>query len=99
MLPNKRFPLHKLFDMVAGSETGAIIAAILAQPKEAGSQEAKWNAADAMQYFQDNTNTFYRNSKLAVGWKVLIYILAILIFGAAAYFSAYYYFTSGTRYY
>lgn len=87
--------MHKLFDMVAGSETGAIIAAILAQPKETGSTEAKYNASRAVEYFRDNTNEYYRNSELAPGWKAFIYIIGILIFGTAAYFSAYYYFNRG----
>lgn len=78
--------------MVAGSETGAIIAAVLAQPKEAGSSDAKWNASRSVEYFSDNTDELYRNSTLAAGWKAFIYIIGIIIFGTAAYFSAYYYF-------
>jgi len=87
-----RIPMHKLFDMVAGSETGAIIAAILAQPKEKGSKEAKFNASRSIDYFEANTNELYRNSELGAGWKAFIYIFGIIIFGTATYFSAYYYF-------
>lgn len=43
----ERIPMHELFDMVAGSETGAIIAATIAQPKEAGSAESKYFAGRA----------------------------------------------------
>lgn len=92
-----RVPMNELFDMVAGSETGAIIAGILAEPKEAGSTKAKHTAAKAVEYFTDNTDTFYRNSELGAGWKVFIYILGLIIFGTAAYFSAYYYFNRGKK--
>ena len=37
----KRIAMHELFDMVAGSETGAIIAATIAQPSEPGSTKPK----------------------------------------------------------
>ena len=90
-----RVPMHHLFDMVAGSETGAIIAAVLAQPKSGSATEAKNNASMAVEYFKTNTNSLYRNSRLGAGWKAFIYIIGIIIFGTAAYFSAYYYFNRG----
>ena len=92
-----RVAMYELFDMVAGSETGAIIAGILAEPKEVGSKEGKNTAANAVEYFRDNTDELYRNSELAVGWKAFIYILGLIIFGTAAYFSAYYYFNRGKK--
>ena len=71
--------------MVAGSETGAIIAAIMAQPREDNPSEAKWNMTQVVQYFSDNTDTFYRNSTLGNGWKLLMFGLSVIIFGGAAF--------------
>lgn len=59
--------MNELFDMVAGSETGAIIAATIAQPKEAGSQEAKHFAKKATDFFLRNIDVMYVDAALSKG--------------------------------
>jgi len=48
--------------MIAGSETGAIIAATLVTPKEPGSSEPKYTAARAVKFFEDNIDVLYIDS-------------------------------------
>lgn len=84
--------MSELFDMVAGSETGAIIASTLAQAKASGSKEPKYNAQTATDFFERNVDVMYVDATLGEGWQVLIYILGILIFGTISYMSAFYYF-------
>lgn len=89
---DKSIPMNELFDMVAGSETGAIIAATIAQPASAGSQKAKYPAKMATDFFERNLDKMYVDAALGEGYQVLIYILGLIFFGAVTYISAFYYF-------
>jgi hypothetical protein len=88
----ERVAMHELFDMVAGSETGAIIAATLAEPAAVGSTKAKHYAGKAAEFFEKQVDVLYVDAGLGAGWQVLIYIVGILVFGVITYMAAFYYF-------
>ena len=56
-----------MFDMIAGSETGAIIAASLVVPEESGSKLNKFYGDTAVKYFEDNIDKLYVDSKFSAG--------------------------------
>lgn len=56
--------MSELFDMIAGSETGAIIAATLAQAKEGSATEPKYYVDTAGDFFKTNVDTFYADGEL-----------------------------------
>jgi len=59
--------MNELFDMIAGSETGAIIAATLAQAKDGSSTEPKYYVETAGKFFKDNVDTLYADGELQAG--------------------------------
>lgn len=56
-----------MFDMIVGSETGAIIAASLVVPDAAGSKVNKYNASRAVEFFETNVDKLYVDSKFSGG--------------------------------
>jgi len=56
-----------MFDMIAGSETGAIIAASLVVPEESGSKLNKFYGDTAVKFFEDNIDKLYVDSKFSAG--------------------------------
>ena len=58
--------MNKLFDMIGGSETGAIIAASLAIPDENNPTMAKNLAKVSLKWFEDNGDILYHDQKMPV---------------------------------
>jgi len=87
----KKIAMPELFDMIAGSETGAIIATSLVIPNKdvaeaKAGQKNQYFASESMKWFQDNTDTLYHNSeKYLTFGRVLGFILSVLI-GWAVYY-------------
>jgi len=77
--------MNELFDMIAGSETGAIIASTLAQAKDGSSTEPKYYVDTAADFFKVNVDTMYADGELAAGVQVVVYFFGLLIFGFIAY--------------
>lgn len=86
-----RVSVTELFDSIAGSETGAIIASALvipAQKKNAVEDLIIWNenyAVDVKKWFFENTDRLYKHYKINVLWKVLISLIFTATFGFITY--------------
>ena len=74
-----------MFDMIVGSETGAIIATSLVVPKEKGSKLNKYYGDEAVKFFQDNIDTLYIDTKMTGAMQALICFLFLSILGFVAY--------------
>lgn len=92
---SQRLSMPTLFDTIAGSETGAIIASALVIPSEdkaTGTDENNPNnktnknwAMDVKRWFYDNTDRLYKNDHVP-GWaKFLIGIFFAAIFAGIGY--------------
>lgn len=92
--PDERIAMHELFDMIAGSETGAIIASTLVVPNDDpnAAQKNKYWATKSVEFFMETTDELYVDSGTSVGLKILITALFLIFFGAVTYKLAEYYF-------
>ena len=84
--------MSQLFDMIVGSETGAIIATTLVVPKEKGSTVNKYDASKAVEFFEKNLDKLYVDSKFSGGMQFLFSFLFLVVFGIIAYKSSEIYF-------
>lgn len=50
--PKQKIHMSELFQMIAGSSTGSILAAALVIPKEVGSEEPSMYASDVVEYYE-----------------------------------------------
>ena len=57
-------PTFEMFDLIAGTSTGGIIALGLTKPKTVGKQEAKFKAQDLVKLYQDNGSTIFNQPSL-----------------------------------
>lgn len=73
---NGRVSMTELFDMIAGSETGAIIGAAL-NIKDENTGKSKFYANDLMKWFEANSDTLYRDSQMPVILKIAICVVFI----------------------
>jgi len=91
---SERIAMHELFDMIAGSETGAIIASSLVVPHDDATspQKNKYWATKSVDFFMENTDTFYVDSSTSNGVKILITAIFLFFFGIVSYKLAEYYF-------
>ena len=80
--------MNELFDMIAGSETGAIIASTLAQAKDGSTTEPKYYVDTAGDFFKANVDIMYADGELKAGVQVVVYFFGLLIFGFIAYQAA-----------
>jgi uncharacterized membrane protein YsdA (DUF1294 family) len=92
--PDERIAMYELFDMIAGSETGAIIASTLVVPNDdkSATQKNKYWATKAVEFFMQNTDTLYVDSSTSVGLKFFITAIFLIFFGAISFKLAEYYF-------
>lgn len=87
-----RLAMPELFDTIAGSETGAIIASALVIPSDDGPfggvnlehVNKNW-AMDVKQWFYDNTDELYKNDHVPNWAKFLIGIFFAAIFAGIGY--------------
>lgn len=56
-----------MFDMIVGSETGAIIATTLVVPDKKGSTLNKFYANRTVEFFEKNIDKLYIDSKFSAG--------------------------------
>lgn len=89
----ERIHMNELFDMIAGSETGAIIASTLAQAKDGSSTEPKYYVDTAGDFFKANVDLMYVDGELSAGVAFVVYFFGLLIMGIIAYQAAQYYFS------
>lgn len=84
--------MSSMFDMIVGSETGAIIATSLVVPKEKGSTINRFYGDESVKFFKKNIDTLYIDTKMTAGMQVFICFLFLTLFGFAAYKAAEMYF-------
>lgn len=87
---SERISMPELFDLISGSETGAIIATTINLPnKDAASlakgQKNQFFADKAVSFFENNVDTLYRDSQMSWFLKFIIIVVAIGFFGVASY--------------
>lgn len=73
----QRVSIHEMFDMVAGSETGAIIASSLVVKKKDGTHNSAQAAVD---FFKKHVDVLYRDAGFTQGWQNFLMAI-IMIFG------------------
>ena len=86
---SKRIAMHELFDMVAGSETGAIIATTISLPNDNSTTKAtqanKYFADTAVNWFAENVDTLYRDQQMPIWFRIIIELIFMSLFGFVAY--------------
>ena len=77
----------ELFDMIAGSETGSIIATTLALKNDESNskQPNKFFADSAIKFFDATINGIYYDIKMPTSLMFFIYLLFLGSFGSLAY--------------
>jgi hypothetical protein len=70
--------MPELFDMIVGSETGAIIASTLVIPSLNGKTN-KYFAKDAVSFFSDNIDELYVDSRISESYKVFTNVVGIIL--------------------
>ena len=91
---NKRIAMHELFDMIAGSETGAIIASSLVVPNEDTTSKTKnqyW-ATKSVSFFKENVDILYHESNMPEEIKSLLTFIFIVFVAVVAFKMAGFYF-------
>ena len=86
---NKRISMVELFDMLAGAETGSIIATTLAMKNDQANskdQPNKYYADTVIRFFDATINELYYDIRMPVSLKVFIYLLLLGSFGSLAFF-------------
>ena len=76
----KKIPMSKLFDMIAGSETGAIIAASISVPDPENPDQPRYFANRSVKWFEEHTDTLYRDNYMPWFAKFLFYFFLIGVF-------------------
>ena len=89
---SERIAMPELFDIIAGSETGAIIATSLVLPNTDPAtnviQPNLYFATRSQQFFRDNVDSLYHDSKMPAFVKFVITLFIISLIGAAVYFGS-----------
>ena len=76
---SQRLAMHELFDLIAGSETGAIIASTLAVPADTNKQLNKYWAAKSANFFLENVDRLYVDSIMPSYLKTLIIVIFFIV--------------------
>ena len=81
--------MTELFDMIAGSETGAIIGTVINLPNTDAStnstQPNMYFASDARDWFKENNTKLYHNPKMPTSVKVLLALAFFALVGPLIY--------------
>jgi patatin-like phospholipase/acyl hydrolase len=85
---SERIAMTELFDLIAGSETGAIIASTLVLPNDdkTSTQKNKYFASTSQEWFKANVDTLYKDRQMPVILKVVITVLLMSVICAVVYF-------------
>lgn len=79
----KKISMVELFDMIAGSETGSIIAtAISVEHENQGpnvKQTNKYFADSAVKFFEEEVDVLYHNLKVSFAFQFLIWFIVLVI--------------------
>jgi hypothetical protein len=96
---DERIQMPELFDMLAGAETGAIIASVLSVPNDdaSSSLKSKYYAQTAVDFFEKNVDTLYKDSEMSLALEWFFIALFLILFGAVAFKLAEYYFRNDSR--
>ena len=84
----KKIAMPELFDMIAGSETGAIIATSLVLPSDGDSKKPKYYATESLKWFRENVDVLYVDKQMSAWLKVVLIVVALLFFGCLTEFFA-----------
>ena len=80
--------MNELFDAIAGSETGAIIATSLMIPKDPtykNKKEAKYFANHTIKFFKDHQTDLYKSLAISKITQAIITVMTVLIIGIPIY--------------
>jgi hypothetical protein len=83
--PDEKIPMHELFDMIAGSSTGSILAAALVTPEEKNSTKNKYFAEDVRHVYYDEDDKIFHINHLPYVLIVLLTLLGSLVGGFLGY--------------
>ena len=96
---DKRLAMYEMFDMISGSETGAIIAATLVMPKSENDTteeeidvshtgellKNKYWATRSASFFKENVDLLYVDKKMPESLKAFLTFLFLLVVGVLTY--------------
>ena len=91
---SKRIAMYELFDMMAGSETGAIIAATLVVPNDDPNNklENKHWSTKSSSFFKENVDILYQESNMPESIKSILSLVFLVLVGVVAFKTAGFYF-------
>lgn len=82
--------MTELFDLIAGSETGAIIASTLVLANDDAAtkdtQKNKYFASTSQQWFKANVDTLYKDRQMPAFLKIVITVLFMSVLCAVVFF-------------
>lgn len=86
----ERLSMTELFDIIAGSETGAIIAATLVipndDPETKDTIKYKYDSRKAIEFFDDYVDVIYTDYKMPIIVKLLCTVALIGLFSSIVYY-------------
>lgn len=94
---SERISMTELFDMISGSETGAIIATIINLPLKDGEkldegQKVRYFANKTVEFFEEHVDSLYRDKSMPWAAKFFIIILATGFIGGISYYATFRFF-------
>jgi hypothetical protein len=91
---SKRIAMYELFNMIAGSETGAIIAATLVIPNDDPNNKLKnkhWSTKSSS-FFKEDVDILYQESNMPESIKSILSLVFLVLVGVVAFKTAGFYF-------
>jgi hypothetical protein len=84
---DQRIAISEMFDMIAGSETGAIIASTLViKNKDSAIKRNNAHFADkAVKFFEEHSSVLYRDSNMSSGVRFVLTFMFIVLGGFLGY--------------
>jgi hypothetical protein len=90
---SQKISMVEMFDMIAGSETGAMIGGALVvpntDPATKDKQINKWFASETNEFFWNEVPKLYVDQQMPLIWKFLVFLLSILIISGLTYYCFY----------